>query len=183
MSGHSGASIALYLSLALMAQRIRQPWLRVSVTIVLFVLPLLAAYSRLYRGCTISATSSPGCSTASCAWCSGGTGCGGRPAVSAGASHWRSDITDRQVIECSHTEGHHAKPCSSLSSWCNADHAASPGSKSRQALGTLVRALHGARTTLGQPVDTGRAVRATMPTEWRSDEPRCGTCRERHSGT
>jgi undecaprenyl-diphosphatase len=49
-SGHSGASIALYLSLALMAQRIRQPWLRVSVTIVLFVLPLLVAYSRLYRG-------------------------------------------------------------------------------------------------------------------------------------
>jgi undecaprenyl-diphosphatase len=49
-SGHSGASIALYVSLALMAQRIRQPWLRVSVTIVLFVLPLLVAYSRLYRG-------------------------------------------------------------------------------------------------------------------------------------
>jgi undecaprenyl-diphosphatase len=49
-SGHSGASIALYLSLALMAQQIRQPWLRVSVTIVLFVLPLLVAYSRLYRG-------------------------------------------------------------------------------------------------------------------------------------
>lgn len=49
-SGHSGASIALYVSLALMAQRIRQPWLRVSVTIVLLVLPLLVVYSRLYRG-------------------------------------------------------------------------------------------------------------------------------------
>jgi undecaprenyl-diphosphatase len=49
-SGHSGASIALYLSLALMAQRIRRPWLRVSVTVVLFVLPLLVVYSRLYRG-------------------------------------------------------------------------------------------------------------------------------------
>ncbi|WP_108491259.1 phosphatase PAP2 family protein [Promicromonospora sp. AC04] len=49
-SGHSGASIALYVSLALMAQRIGQPWLRVSVTIVLSVLPLLVVYSRLYRG-------------------------------------------------------------------------------------------------------------------------------------
>jgi undecaprenyl-diphosphatase len=49
-SGHSGASMALYVSLALMAQRIRRPWLRVSVTVVLFVLPLLVVYSRLYRG-------------------------------------------------------------------------------------------------------------------------------------
>jgi membrane-associated phospholipid phosphatase len=49
-SGHSGASIALYLSLALMAQRIERTWLRVSVTVVLFVLPLLVVYSRLYRG-------------------------------------------------------------------------------------------------------------------------------------
>jgi undecaprenyl-diphosphatase len=49
-SGHSGASVALYLSLALMAQRIERTWLRVSVTVVLFVLPLLVVYSRLYRG-------------------------------------------------------------------------------------------------------------------------------------
>jgi membrane-associated phospholipid phosphatase len=49
-SGHSGASIALYLSLALMAQRIERTWLRVTVTVVLFVLPLLVVYSRLYRG-------------------------------------------------------------------------------------------------------------------------------------
>jgi membrane-associated phospholipid phosphatase len=49
-SGHSGASIALYLSLALMAQRIERTWLRVIVTVVLFVLPLLVVYSRLYRG-------------------------------------------------------------------------------------------------------------------------------------
>lgn len=49
-SGHSGASVALYLSLALMAQRIEHTWLRVSVTVVLFVLPLLVVYSRLYRG-------------------------------------------------------------------------------------------------------------------------------------
>jgi undecaprenyl-diphosphatase len=49
-SGHSGASTALYLSLALMAQRIGHMWLRVSVTIVLLVLPLLVVCSRLYRG-------------------------------------------------------------------------------------------------------------------------------------
>ncbi|WP_036960234.1 phosphatase PAP2 family protein [Promicromonospora kroppenstedtii] len=49
-SGHSGASVALYVSLALMAQRIRYAWLRVSVTVVLLALPLLVIYSRLYRG-------------------------------------------------------------------------------------------------------------------------------------
>ncbi|MFJ3404161.1 phosphatase PAP2 family protein [Promicromonospora sp. NPDC090134] len=49
-SGHSGASIALYVSLALMAQRIGHTWLRVCVTVVLLVLPLLVVYSRLYRG-------------------------------------------------------------------------------------------------------------------------------------
>lgn len=49
-SGHSGASVALYLTLALMAQRIERTWLRVVVTVVLLVLPLLVAYARLYRG-------------------------------------------------------------------------------------------------------------------------------------
>lgn len=49
-SGHSGASTALYVSLALMAQRIEHTWLRVSVTVVLLILPLLVVYSRLYRG-------------------------------------------------------------------------------------------------------------------------------------
>lgn len=49
-SGHSGASIALYVALTLMAQRIRYTWLRVIVTVVLLVLPLLVVYSRLYRG-------------------------------------------------------------------------------------------------------------------------------------
>lgn len=49
-SGHSGASVALYVSLALIAQRIWYPWLRVSVTAVLVVLPLLVIFSRLYRG-------------------------------------------------------------------------------------------------------------------------------------
>lgn len=49
-SGHSGASTALYVTLALMAQRIERTWLRVSVTVVLLVLPMLVVYSRLYRG-------------------------------------------------------------------------------------------------------------------------------------
>ena len=49
-SGHSGASTALYVSLALMAQRIGHAWLRVSVTVVLLVLPALVVYSRLSRG-------------------------------------------------------------------------------------------------------------------------------------
>jgi membrane-associated phospholipid phosphatase len=49
-SGHTGASIALYLTLALMAQRIERTWLRVAVTVVLVILPVLVAYARLYRG-------------------------------------------------------------------------------------------------------------------------------------
>ncbi|MGN8244915.1 phosphatase PAP2 family protein [Cellulomonas soli] len=49
-SGHSGASTALYVTLALMAHRIERTWLRVIVTVVLLVLPALVAYSRLYRG-------------------------------------------------------------------------------------------------------------------------------------
>ena len=49
-SGHAGASTALYLSLALMAQRIERTWLRVTVTLVLVILPMLVVYARLYRG-------------------------------------------------------------------------------------------------------------------------------------
>jgi len=49
-SGHVGASTALYLVLALMAQRIARPWLRWVTTTVCLVLPLLVAYARLYRG-------------------------------------------------------------------------------------------------------------------------------------
>jgi len=49
-SGHSGASTALYLTLALMVQRVERTWLRVSVTVILLILPLLVVYSRLYRG-------------------------------------------------------------------------------------------------------------------------------------
>ena len=49
-SGHTGASTALYVTLALMAQRIERTWLRVGVTVVLLLIPLLVVYSRLYRG-------------------------------------------------------------------------------------------------------------------------------------
>ena len=49
-SGHVGASTALYLTLALMAQRIEQAWLRRLVTTVCVVVPFLVAFARLYRG-------------------------------------------------------------------------------------------------------------------------------------
>ncbi|GAA3796240.1 phosphatase PAP2 family protein [Cellulomonas soli] len=49
-SGHSGASTALYVTLALMAQRVERTWLRVTLTVVLLVVPALVVYSRLYRG-------------------------------------------------------------------------------------------------------------------------------------
>lgn len=49
-SGHTGASTAFYLTLALLAQRIRNPALRWSATILCFLVPALVAYSRLYRG-------------------------------------------------------------------------------------------------------------------------------------
>lgn len=49
-SGHTGASTALYVTLALVAQRIRRPWLRVLVTILLLLLPLSMGTARLYRG-------------------------------------------------------------------------------------------------------------------------------------
>jgi len=49
-SGHSGASTALYVTLALMAQRIERGWLRVLLTVATLVVPLLVVYSRLYRG-------------------------------------------------------------------------------------------------------------------------------------
>ncbi len=49
-SGHSGASTALYVTFALMAQRIERTWLRVTLTVILIALPMLVVYSRLYRG-------------------------------------------------------------------------------------------------------------------------------------
>lgn len=49
-SGHVGASTALYVSFALLAQRIASPVLRRVVTGVCLVIPVLVAWARLYRG-------------------------------------------------------------------------------------------------------------------------------------
>ena len=49
-SGHTGASTALYVTFALMVQRIERAWLRVPLTVILLAIPLLVVYSRLYRG-------------------------------------------------------------------------------------------------------------------------------------
>jgi membrane-associated phospholipid phosphatase len=49
-SGHVGASVALYVSLALMATSIERPWLRRTVIGVCSIVPVLVAYARLYRG-------------------------------------------------------------------------------------------------------------------------------------
>ena len=49
-SGHVGASVALYASLAIMATTIERTWLRRTVIGVCSVIPFLVAYARLYRG-------------------------------------------------------------------------------------------------------------------------------------
>jgi membrane-associated phospholipid phosphatase len=49
-SGHVGASVALYTSLAIMTTRIERTWLRRAVIGVCSVIPFLVAYARLYRG-------------------------------------------------------------------------------------------------------------------------------------
>lgn len=49
-SGHVGAATALYLTFALMAQRIERTWLRRLVTAVCVLVPVLVSYARLYRG-------------------------------------------------------------------------------------------------------------------------------------
>lgn len=49
-SGHVGASVALYASLAIMATTIHRTWLRRTVIGVCSVIPILVAYARLYRG-------------------------------------------------------------------------------------------------------------------------------------
>jgi undecaprenyl-diphosphatase len=49
-SGHVGASTALYLSFALLAQRLERPWLRRLVTTICVIIPVLVAWARLYRG-------------------------------------------------------------------------------------------------------------------------------------
>jgi membrane-associated phospholipid phosphatase len=49
-SGHVGASTALYLSFALLAQRVQHTWLRRLVTTACLLIPVLVAWARLYRG-------------------------------------------------------------------------------------------------------------------------------------
>jgi undecaprenyl-diphosphatase len=49
-SGHVGASVALYVSFALLAQRIERAALRRLVTVACLVVPVLVAWARLYRG-------------------------------------------------------------------------------------------------------------------------------------
>ncbi|NYG06565.1 undecaprenyl-diphosphatase [Phycicoccus badiiscoriae] len=49
-SGHVGASTALYLTFAMLAQRIEHAVLRRVVTTVFLIIPLLVAWARLYRG-------------------------------------------------------------------------------------------------------------------------------------
>ncbi|WP_295697667.1 phosphatase PAP2 family protein [Lapillicoccus sp.] len=49
-SGHVGASTALYLTLALLAQRIPSAPLRRVLTAICLLIPLLVLYARLYRG-------------------------------------------------------------------------------------------------------------------------------------
>ena len=49
-SGHVGASTALYVSFALLAQSIERPVLRRLVTTLFLVIPVLVAWARLYRG-------------------------------------------------------------------------------------------------------------------------------------
>ena len=49
-SGHVSAATALYVTLALLALRIRQVWLRRITIIACLAIPLLVAFARLYRG-------------------------------------------------------------------------------------------------------------------------------------
>lgn len=49
-SGHVGASTGLYVAFALLAGRIERPWLRWTTVILCLAMPLLVAFSRLYRG-------------------------------------------------------------------------------------------------------------------------------------
>ena len=49
-SGHTGASIAFYFTLALLSRRIKNPVLRWAATLVCILIPLLVGFARLYRG-------------------------------------------------------------------------------------------------------------------------------------
>ncbi|HEY3545191.1 MAG TPA: phosphatase PAP2 family protein, partial [Propionicimonas sp.] len=49
-SGHAGAAMAFYLTLAFIAQRIKTPVLRWGATLLCFLVPMLVSFARLYRG-------------------------------------------------------------------------------------------------------------------------------------
>jgi undecaprenyl-diphosphatase len=49
-SGHVGAATALYVSFALLAQRIQPAPLRRVLTVLFLLVPVLVAWARLYRG-------------------------------------------------------------------------------------------------------------------------------------
>lgn len=49
-SGHTGASAAFYLTLALLAQRVRNPALRAVLTTLAVLVPIAVGTARLYRG-------------------------------------------------------------------------------------------------------------------------------------
>jgi undecaprenyl-diphosphatase len=49
-SGHTSASTAFYVSLALLCQRIRRPWLRWTLTVLCLLVPFTVGTARLYRG-------------------------------------------------------------------------------------------------------------------------------------
>ncbi|WP_291882018.1 phosphatase PAP2 family protein [Cellulomonas sp.] len=49
-SGHTSASTAFYVTLAMMCQRITRPWLRWGLTVLCLLVPFLVGTARLYRG-------------------------------------------------------------------------------------------------------------------------------------
>jgi len=49
-SGHTSASTAFYVSLALLCQRISRPWLRWTLTVLCLLVPFAVGSARLYRG-------------------------------------------------------------------------------------------------------------------------------------
>jgi len=49
-SGHTSASTAFYVTLAMMCQRITRPWLRWGLTVLCLLVPFLVGSARLYRG-------------------------------------------------------------------------------------------------------------------------------------
>lgn len=68
-SGHTGASTAFYLCIAVLAQRIRTTWMRVLLTVACAAVPLLVAVARLYMGMHHPSDVAVGAlNGAACAW-------------------------------------------------------------------------------------------------------------------